>query len=522
MSSSKQNDSAMWRLVGVCTEGGESTVILTPPNVVSLGRAPERTIHLVQKQVSRLHAEFHWVAPSAGTTGHWRIKDCGSSFGTRVNGTKLAPQQELRVDHADTIEIKPWIFRASGPESDRTVAEGAQTIVAGADSEGEFEALAAVQSPAELAQGMLVHIYAATEELFQATDEREVGQGAVDALSMATGFANVAFLRPGSAEGACDLIAHTGEIADSDGATRVSRSLLKRARNGIYVHRGGAASGGTLEASLASLSIRQAIVVPIETDSVFHGWLYLDNRTGSGEVSHEDEAVGFASAVARLTGLSLNNIARVKMQQRFKLDKQEQFESSLNSLIKTIDARDPYTKGHSDRVAEFAALLAGQLKMSAHEIERVRLSGQVHDIGKIGVPDAVLLKPSRLDKDEFAKIREHPERGANILSDVPQMRDIIPGVLEHHERWDGGGYPKGLKGEAISSLGRILCVADSFDAMTSARTYRPARPIGEVREEVRKCLGTHFDPEIGQAFLAIKERELESRIAKPVPAPVSA
>ncbi len=501
-----------WRLVGTSPDG-QLAVDLVPPAIVTIGRTPECTIHLVQRQVSRLHAEIHW-APGVGREGgHWRLRDCGATFGTFLNAVKLAAQAEVRLDHGDLLEIKPWQFRVEGPATDRTVAEGSQTVVAGAEPEGEFEPLAEVQTPGDLAQGLLVQLLVASEEVSQASDETSAGQCAVDSLASATGFTNVAFLKPGNDPASFEVVAHTGAITDSTGATHVSRSLLKRARNGIYVHRGGPTGSGTLEASLAQLSIRQAICVPVETAGIFYGWLYLDNRTGTGEVSHELEAAGFASAIARLLALSLASVARGRMQQRFDLEQQEMFGGTMRALIAAIDAKDPYTRGHSDRVAEFAVILAERAKLPGLLIERVRVCGLVHDIGKIGVPEEILRKPSRLDPEEFARIREHPETGANILKDIPQMRDILPGVLEHHERWDGGGYPRGLKGDAISLLGRLLCLADCFDAMTSARFYRPARPIAEVREEIRKCLGTHFDPELGREFLAIRESDLAARIS---------
>jgi hypothetical protein len=505
-----------WRLVGSSVDG-ELIVDLVPPQTVTIGRTPECTVHLVQRQVSRLHAELHWAPGTGRDPGHWRLRDCGATFGTLLNGIKLDPQSEVRLDHGDLLMINPWQFRVEGPATAATVAEGAQTVVAGAELDGEFEPLARVQTPGELAQGLLVQLLVASEEVAQAADESQVGQRAVESLAAATGFRNVAFLKPGNDPSSFELVAHTGAITDATGAASVSKSLLKRARNGIYVHRGGHTGGGTLDASLAQLSIRQAICVPVETGGTFHGWLYLDNRTASGGSSHELEAAGFASAIARLAGLSLANIARGKMQQRFDLEQQELFGGTMRALISAIDAKDPYTRGHSDRVSEFAVLLAEQAKLPAQVTERVRVCGLVHDIGKIGVPEEILRKPSRLDPEEFARIREHPEVGMNILRDIPQMRDILPGVLEHHERWDGGGYPHGRKGEQISLLGRILCLADCFDAMTSARFYRPARPIEEVREEIRKCLGTHFDPELGQTFLGIRESELTSRISTAPP-----
>lgn len=501
-----------WRLLGTSTDG-ELDVALDPPKVATIGREVNCTIHLVQRQVSRIHAELHWAPGSGADHGHWRVRDCGSTSGTFLNGVKLTAHREVRLYHADSIEIHPWRFQVESPSSDHTVAEAGRTLVEQSDSSEEFVALAAVQSPADLAQGLLVRLLAASEDIAKSEDEAAVGQATVEALASATGFSNVAFLRPGSEANVIEVVSEIGAISGSRGELQISRSLLKRARNGIYVHRGGGAGSGTLGASLASLSIRQAICVPVEAGTMFFGWLYLDNRSGGASESHELEAAGFAAAIARLAGLSLSNIARGRMQQRFDLEHQQMFGGTMRALIAAIDAKDPYTRGHSDRVSEFAVLLARAAMLSDEHIEQVRVCGLVHDIGKIGVPEEILRKPTHLEPEEFARIREHPAIGHTILRDIPQMRELLPGVLEHHERWDGTGYPNKIKGEEISRLGRLLCIADCFDAMTSARFYRPARTIAEVRAEIERCLGTHFDPELGRIFLSLRDSELAARIS---------
>jgi HD-GYP domain-containing protein (c-di-GMP phosphodiesterase class II) len=131
----------------------------------------------------------------------------------------------------------------------------------------------------------------------------------------------------------------------------------------------------------------------------------------------------------------------------------------------------------------------------------VYLSALVHDVGKIGVPEAVLTKPGRLTPAEFEMVKAHPELGVRIVERIPQMRDLIPGVLHHHEKYNGSGYPHGLAGTDIPLFGRIICLADSFDAMSSSRTYRSAMPVDNVFRELTRCSGTHFDPELAQAFM---------------------
>ena len=494
-----------WRLLGTSNDG-QFDVTLVSPNMVTIGRDEGCTHVLVQKQVSRRHVELHWAPGIGHQQGHWRIRDCGSTAGTFVNSVKLTAHQEVRLNHRDVIEIRPWKFQVVGPSSDNTIALVPQTLAAESEIEGEFEALSDAQSTANLAQGLLVQLVEASQTLHKATDEESVGLAAVESLSVATGFANIAFLK-GTDWRSPEVVAHRGAILGSQGELEISRSLLKRSMNGIYILKGGV-SPGTLGASLESLAIRQAISVPVEVGTMFFGWLYLDNRTGSATESPAKEVAGFAKAVASMLGLALSNIQRSQMQQRFDDEKKEMVDGTMRALIEAIDAKDPYTRGHSDRVSKFAMLLARAAKLSEGEIKQAGDGGLLHDIGKIGVSEKILCKPTHLDPEEFAQIQEHPRLGHKILKNIPQVRDLLPGMLQHHERWDGSGYPDNLKGEQISQLGRILCIADCFDAMTSARFYRPARSISEVRAEIKRCLGTHFDPKLGEIFLSIPESEL--------------
>ena len=498
-----------WRLIGTSNDS-ELNVDLLSPKVVTIGRDEGCTHVLVQKQVSRRHVEIHWAPGIGHQQGHWRIRDCGSTAGTFVNSVKLTAHQEVRLNHRDVFEIRPWKFQVVGPSSDNTIGLVPQTLAAESEIEGEYEALSDAQSTANLAQGLLAQLVEASQTLHKATDEESVGVAAVESLSVATGFANVAFLK-GADWRSPEVVAHRGAILGSQGELEISRSLLKRSMHGIYILKGGVSSG-TLGASLESLDIRQAICVPVEAGAkagaTFFGWLYLDNRTGSATESPAKEVAGFAKAVASMLALALSNIQRSQMQQRFDDEKQLMVDGTMRALIEAIDAKDPYTRGHSDRVSKFAMLLARAAKLSDVEIKQAGDGGLLHDIGKIGVSEKILCKPTHLDPEEFAQIQEHPIRGYNILIHIPQVRDLLPGMLQHHERWDGSGYPNNLKGEQISPLGRILCIADCFDAMTSARFYRPARSISEVRAEIKRCLGTHFDPKFGEIYLSIPESEL--------------
>lgn len=176
---------------------------------------------------------------------------------------------------------------------------------------------------------------------------------------------------------------------------------------------------------------------------------------------------------------------------------------SIQTLRYTVDAKDNYTRGHSDRVSAYSVLIGKALNLPEKDIKTLEIGGLFHDIGKIGVPDSILLKDSKLTDDEYSEIKNHPSIGAHILSTASIFNDIIPIVKHHHEKYDGTGYPSRLKANNIPYLARITAIADSFDAMTSKRTYRDSLPIEVVVQEFEKCKGTQFDPQLTDIFLDI-------------------
>jgi HD-GYP domain-containing protein (c-di-GMP phosphodiesterase class II) len=184
-------------------------------------------------------------------------------------------------------------------------------------------------------------------------------------------------------------------------------------------------------------------------------------------------------------------------------DQRRNFLGTLEALTSSIDAKDPYTCGHSERVAALAGALARAHGLGQDEAERVRIGGLVHDIGKIGVAESVLCKSGRLTDDEFEQIKRHPRIGYEILKDIPSLEDVLKGVLWHHERWDGRGYPDGMRGSELPLIARIIGLVDAFDAMSSNRTYRDAMGRERVLKEIKECAGSQFDPELAETFLGM-------------------
>ena len=200
----------------------------------------------------------------------------------------------------------------------------------------------------------------------------------------------------------------------------------------------------------------------------------------------------------------MNEIKRINQELSDTYEKLERaYLDSIQTLRYTVEAKDPYTRGHSDRVSAFSVLLGKYLGLSETDLRTLEVGGLFHDIGKIGIPDSILLKESKLTDDEYSEIKNRPSIGAHILCNASIFQDIIPIVKHHHERFDGKGYPGKLKGEEIPYLARVTAVADTFDAMTSKRTYRNALPLDVVKEEIADCSGTQFDPEIAKVFLDI-------------------
>ncbi len=248
------------------------------------------------------------------------------------------------------------------------------------------------------------------------------------------------------------------------------------------------------ELAWASDWLKHLLVLPMRHEGSFLGTMYAVNCKDAGDFTSVD--VQLLRAVADRVTAALQN-------QYLYDDLTDLLMGLMHAMVNSVDAKDPYTFGHSERVAFFSRALAHAMGMSPTDCERVYLSGLLHDVGKIGVPDAILCKPGKLTQSEFDALKKHPEIGERILSRVRQIRDLMPGVLYHHERMDGRGYPQGLVGRDIPLLGRILCLADSFDAMTTNRTYRAAMPVALAVAEIRRCSGNQFDPALAEQMVKL-------------------
>jgi hypothetical protein len=188
-------------------------------------------------------------------------------------------------------------------------------------------------------------------------------------------------------------------------------------------------------------------------------------------------------------------------------EQQRAYEATVGALCQAVETKDLYTRGHSDRVSRGSVMIAREIGMRTDRVEAIRYAGMLHDVGKLGVPTRVLQKTGKLTEEEYAAIQLHPMRGLDIVREIGFLDEALAGIMHHHERIDGRGYPMGLAGDEIPEFARVLAVADAFDSMTSTRSYRGARPVEEAIAELRKWSGTQFDPAFVDAFVAAIKRE---------------
>jgi HD-GYP domain-containing protein (c-di-GMP phosphodiesterase class II) len=207
--------------------------------------------------------------------------------------------------------------------------------------------------------------------------------------------------------------------------------------------------------------------------------------------------------------------------QRSAQENRELFIGTVKALAAAIDGKDPYTRGHSERVSRFSMAIAQRLGLHDDEIEKIRISALLHDVGKISIDDKILKKPSALTDEEYEIMKGHPQKGYKIMSQIPAMKEFLPGMYMHHEMVDGKGYPQGLKGDEIPLMGKIVAVADTFDAMTTDRPYQKAMKFEEALSRIESFVGTRYDPIVVAALSeACKEGQIrpgQVKLRKPGP-----
>lgn len=237
------------------------------------------------------------------------------------------------------------------------------------------------------------------------------------------------------------------------------------------------------------------IRIPLVSKGRLMGVLSLSSyRTGGFTPNH----LQLAEKLSAQVSVALSNLEAYSNVKEF-------FLSTTKALSSALAEKDTFTKGHSERVSELAASLGKELKLDQNRLNNLVLAALLHDIGKIGIPDSILNKPSKLNKDEYSVVKKHPQKSVNIIGPIDHHKDILDDVLHHHERYDGEGYPKGLQGKDIPIGSRIIQLCDTYDAMTSMRPYRDAMPPERALMEIKRSSGRQFDPELAGVFLSMRD-----------------
>lgn len=468
--------------------------------ILRAGRLASLEIVLDDSSVSRRHAEVRYGDDS------WLVRDLESTNGTYVNGVRIGTtEQPIRprdIVQFGKIALMVELSDATveGPPSNQHIIAAAQSTFEEGIKRIAYDRnqmpRAGEKLPALLRAGYHFVNTQSEDQLLDAilNDAVSVLEAQRGAIVLAEGEGPEPKLRLRS------LAVGAGE---APGRFHYSKRLTQRCFAGevslLYSTLHGD-DESKLTQSIADGAMASVMCVLLRTPRKRLGVLHLD-RNFIQEPFTEDDLL-LADALAAHVSAAIEGAQFLKKQR-------DLFLKTIDILAQAVELRDGYTGGHTQRVTKYAMMLAQKLELSDEQVDFIKLGGPLHDIGKIGIDDAILRKPGKLTPEEFAKMQKHTTMGAEILQTIPEMHPIIPIVRSHHERWDGTGYPDRLAGEDIPFLARIVAVADAFDAMTSHRPYhenKKGKPPQWAFAEVEKQSGRQFDPACAKAFIAIREQ----------------
>ncbi len=480
---------------------------------IALGRLKGCDVMVDDDEASRRHCTI------VGREDVCVVSDLQSANGTFVNEKRITSAELHRGDKirigSTVIELIDAAAEAqagrvpAGTTTGLSLVEArSQTIVQRAVDPTKLEFLSQVykrKDEADLlqsAQKYLTTLHKVSEILSRAAGVEALFDSIVSAILEVSGGDRAAVLmRPRDGGKDINMVAVRTRDGKSSGAVTLSRTVVNDViEKGISVYTDDALAddryvGGE---SIVRQRIRSVMCAPMRTTDQILGVLYVDSPMAR---EFNEAELELLAAVGNQAGIALHRARLMEEVERLFFD-------VMKAIASLIDAKDGYTHKHSERVAAFAVRLARHLGFDADSRAVVELSGLLHDVGKIGVPDAILNKPGKLTDEEFTQMRLHPVHGARILSQIQSHRvvSILPGVKYHHERWDGKGYPDGLKAEEIPLLGRVLGVADFLDALTSDRSYRKGLTLDEALNMVKELECKAFDPQVVRAAVELHAR----------------
>lgn len=486
----------------------ERLVVLTGPlkdrtfeivGAVSVGRSPDNVMHLDDLQVSRKHAIIE--RDGRGVI----LRDLGSGNGTFVAGRrvleyKLAPGDIIKIGQQD-IRFEQELAKDEASDSGVRFDSGATAGKVEAAKAAEVYATffsapegAADNQQLEQMRKRLGAIYAANQIIASERDLNKLFERVMDQIFQLVPAHNGVILLEDKARG--ELITEYVKSGSAHDQIVISSSIVTRAyKDGEAVITFDAADDSRFGAgaSIIQQNISSAMCVPLQHQDETLGVIYVDTRGTTDAFVNTD--VELLVAIAGPSAVAIKNAQYVRMVE-------QAYSDTLIALANAIELRDHYTVGHTWRVTNFSMEIAQELNWAPEKIKEVQMGGVLHDVGKIAVEDAILRKPGHLTDEEYAKIKIHPEAGARLLQDITFLHPLIPYCLYHHERIDGKGYPYGLKGDQIPLEGRLVAVADTFDALTSNRPYRKGLPPEVAIAEIEKGRGTQFDPQCADALIS--------------------
>jgi HD-GYP domain-containing protein (c-di-GMP phosphodiesterase class II) len=465
-------------------------------SIMRVGRLESHEIPLDDTSVSRNHAVIRL------TERGWVVKDLGSTNGTFLNGRRL-DQEESRLRDHDMIQFggKATMLVELVDETPATPGpgKGDHVVVEASTATSYEEALLGIPydrnqrlRPDDQLQALL----RASQLLCHMQNEKELYTRILhDSVRTLRAQRGAIVLANGPTRELQLQALETGQN-DLGSRTNFSQSLAHRSfkeGKSILYSSGENYPEIDLAKSIHDGAMASVLCVLLRTPRGPLGVLHLDRNQLQPPFTEDDLHLADALAASVSAGIETAQLLR---------EQKEMYEDTIRMVAQIIETRDDYTGKHTDRVTRYSQLISGQLCLLDADQELIRIGTPLHDIGKIGIDDAILRKPGPLTAEEFEIMKTHTVKGAKILSVLPGLAKAIPIARSHHERWDGGGYPDRLAGEAIPLLARIVAVADAFDAMTSHRPYRKAMPAEVAFAEVQKQTGRQFDPECAAAFLA--------------------
>jgi HD-GYP domain-containing protein (c-di-GMP phosphodiesterase class II) len=500
------------------------TVSVSDGETISIGRLKSGDVVLDDDAASRRHCTI------TARDGMCVVADRQSANGTFVNRKRITT---VELKKGDRIRVGATVIEMLGATATmpairvgeftaiplNIVESRSKTLVQRAVDPTKLEFLSQVYKRKdeahllESAQKYLTTLHKVSDILSRASSVEALFASIVQAILEVTGGDRAAVLMRNKESDAVDMVTIRTRDGKNSGEVKLSRTVVNDVlEKGISAFTDDALAderyvGG---ASIVRQRIRSVMCAPMRTTDEILGVLYVDSQVAR---EFNEAELELLAAIGNQAGIALHRARLLQEVETLFLD-------VMKAIASIIDAKDGYTHKHSERVAAFGVRIARHLGFDADRCAIVELSGLLHDVGKIGVPDAILNKPGKLTDAEFAEMRKHTLHGARILSNIQgeKVASLLPGVKYHHERWDGTGYPEGLKGESIPLLGRLLGVADFLDALTSDRSYRKGMSLEEAVRMLKTLERQAFDPVVVKAALELHDKGELALPSMPIPA----